>query len=295
MAWVGPWRPQGHWYRGCLHIHTQASDGVLTPSEVIEKYKRAGYHFVCITDHDRFTDASGASGEDFLVLGGIEITCGQNQIGRPYHIVGVGIEGSIRLAQGMTPQQAINAIRERGGLAFVGHPYWSGHTFEDLIELDGIAGLEVFNGVCELLSGKGLSAVQWDDLLARKKHWLGAAVDDFHWGQARDFEAGWVVVRAPSLDEKTILSALGQGIFYSSQGPRIINLESHGPALKVQCSGSRRIDCIVDTDPGNRLEAPAGKSLFDAEFTLPDGASCARVQCIDAAGLVAWSNPIFLT
>jgi len=294
MQWTGPWQAQGEWYRGSLHIHTQASDGALTPAEVVEKHRAAGYHFICITDHDRFTDASGASSDDFLVLGGIEICCGKNQIARLYHVLGVGIQSSIRLAPDMTPQQAVSAIRERAGLAFVAHPYWSGHTCEDLIQLEGVTGLEVFNGLCEMGWGKGLSVVQWDDLLCRNKQWLALAVDDFHGPPRQDLARGWVVIRAQSLDEKAILNSLARGLFYSSQGPRILDLELRGRALRARCSGSRRIDFVFDTEPGWRIEAEPGKSLFEAQFTLPEDATWVRVQCQDATGLTAWTNPIFL-
>ena len=35
-----------------LHVHTTASDGVLSPSEVVNKAKAVGLSCIAITDHD---------------------------------------------------------------------------------------------------------------------------------------------------------------------------------------------------------------------------------------------------
>ncbi|MDO4573679.1 MAG: hypothetical protein Q4D98_00530 [Planctomycetia bacterium] len=40
------------WYRGNLHMHTFRSDGVAFAEEAAALYKRLGYHFVCLTDHN---------------------------------------------------------------------------------------------------------------------------------------------------------------------------------------------------------------------------------------------------
>ncbi len=44
------------WFRGTFHIHTLWSDGYAFPETAIQYYKNAGYHFVCITDHNIFQD-----------------------------------------------------------------------------------------------------------------------------------------------------------------------------------------------------------------------------------------------
>ena len=40
------------WYRGSLHMHTYRSDGAAFPEEAAALYKRLGYHFVALTDHN---------------------------------------------------------------------------------------------------------------------------------------------------------------------------------------------------------------------------------------------------
>ena len=38
--------------RGNLHAHTTFSDGIRTPSALVEEYEQRGYDFLAITDHD---------------------------------------------------------------------------------------------------------------------------------------------------------------------------------------------------------------------------------------------------
>ena len=47
---------RGNWYRGNLHSHTTVSDGVLTPEESVKAFREQGYSFLCISDHNTYTD-----------------------------------------------------------------------------------------------------------------------------------------------------------------------------------------------------------------------------------------------
>ena len=40
-------------YKGDTHLHSCRSDGVGTPFEVACAYRRAGFDFICLTDHHR--------------------------------------------------------------------------------------------------------------------------------------------------------------------------------------------------------------------------------------------------
>lgn len=63
----------GKWYKGNLHAHTVYSDGKLTPEQVIQMYKQHGYSFMCLSEHDFFTDWSNEyNSEKFILLPGLE-------------------------------------------------------------------------------------------------------------------------------------------------------------------------------------------------------------------------------
>jgi hypothetical protein len=42
------------WFRGQLHIHTYWSDGRGFPEQAVEAYRNHGYHFLAVTDHNRY-------------------------------------------------------------------------------------------------------------------------------------------------------------------------------------------------------------------------------------------------
>ncbi|MBI3360546.1 MAG: CehA/McbA family metallohydrolase, partial [Chloroflexi bacterium] len=67
--------PNPGWYRGDFHCHTNHSDGVHTPPELVEVAKAAGLDFFAITDHNRIGAYPGF-GDDpgLLVIPGIEVT-----------------------------------------------------------------------------------------------------------------------------------------------------------------------------------------------------------------------------
>ncbi|MFN2421107.1 MAG: histidinol-phosphatase, partial [Gemmatimonadota bacterium] len=52
MAQEGPQHDAPRWWRGNLHTHTLWSDGDEFPELAVEWYKRHGYHFLSITDHN---------------------------------------------------------------------------------------------------------------------------------------------------------------------------------------------------------------------------------------------------
>ena len=63
----------GNWYKGNLHSHTTNSDGKLNPEEAVKLYKSYGYHFMCLSEHDVYTDLREQFDcEDFILLPGVE-------------------------------------------------------------------------------------------------------------------------------------------------------------------------------------------------------------------------------
>lgn len=77
-----------------LHIHTTASDGSLSPDEVVELAKAAGYRAIAVTDHDNTAGVppAVAAGEKLgiEVVPGIELST--DYMGREVHILGYYID-----------------------------------------------------------------------------------------------------------------------------------------------------------------------------------------------------------
>ncbi len=293
-----PFRAQGRWWRGNLHTHTTISDGRRTPEAVVALYRDMGYDFVALTDHWRWSETRVEG--TLLVLGGIEVD-GVDPAAGVYHLVGLasGLPAALeRPPDGhqLPLDAAIAGLRAAGATAVVlAHPYWSGEMSRDLLGLDGCCALEIYNTNCEVINGKGLSTVHWDDVLASGHRLWGAAVDDAHWwDHSWDAGLGWIWLRAPELSCAAICTALEQGHFYASCGPEISEFGIAGGVAYVRCSPAAVIDFGGFGRYAQRLMAPPGATLAEAECRLDPRQRYVRVTCQDQAGRKAWSNPLFL-
>jgi hypothetical protein len=96
-----------------LHCHTTASDGALTPTEIVQRAVERGVDVLSITDHDTVA-AYGKLGSDDLaklqLVPGIEFSTRWQ--GHTIHIVGLDIDlDSAVLADAVSRQQAARAAR----------------------------------------------------------------------------------------------------------------------------------------------------------------------------------------
>ncbi len=56
---IAPYAAEGadsQWFKGQLHAHSYWSDGRAFPEQALQAYQQRGYHFVSLTDHNRFAD-----------------------------------------------------------------------------------------------------------------------------------------------------------------------------------------------------------------------------------------------
>src|SRR5581483_9387484 len=104
------------------HCHTTASDGMVTPAELVVAAVAAGIDLVAVTDHDTMaavaeTVARGAEA-GIAVVPGQEIT---TRWPAQTHLVGWFLQEPVRM--GMSLEDTVDAIHEQGGLAVVPHPF----------------------------------------------------------------------------------------------------------------------------------------------------------------------------
>jgi hypothetical protein len=224
-----------------------------------------------------------------VLIPGVEISA------RGPHLLQLG------LAQALEPladrQQMIDAVAGQGGLTVMNHPNW-GPRFnhfpqEQLEQLDGAIGLEIYNGVIERLEGAALATDRWDLLLSQGKRAWGLGNDDAH-GPAETGLA-WTTVQARARTPEAVLEALRAGRFYASTGVTIDAVRVDGPAVTVETRDAQRIRFVTrwgvirHTVEGNRAtwEAPDGR---DAQETL----RYVRVECYGRGGLAAWTQPLYI-
>jgi hypothetical protein len=73
-----------------LHVHSTASDGTLTPTEVVQEAARRNLSTIALTDHDTVDGIkealAAAKTTDLTVIPGIELTC--HMSGKEIHMLG---------------------------------------------------------------------------------------------------------------------------------------------------------------------------------------------------------------
>lgn len=120
-----------------MHIHTEMSDGRTKVEDLVDIALAAGLGCIAVTDHNTIAayDMLKDDGR-IIVVPGVEVTSAEG------HILGYGITEDI--PRGMSVLDTVKAIQEKGGLAFVPHPYrmWSGIGEKNIIpEFDGLEAL----------------------------------------------------------------------------------------------------------------------------------------------------------
>src|SRR3979490_2431461 len=103
------------------HCHTFASDGMVTPAELVDAAVKAKVDLIAVTDHDTMDSVKEAQqrGEAAGLPGvpGQEIT---TQRPAMTHMLGWFLEKPIK--RGMSLEDSVAAIHDQGGLAIVPHP-----------------------------------------------------------------------------------------------------------------------------------------------------------------------------
>ena len=283
----------GRWLKGNLHTHTTNSDGHLTPAEIGRIYRDAGYDFLAITDHGRFTDPGPVQDAGLVAIPGMECHAGTNAAGELHHVVALGISEAVRVEPEHGLQGLIDAIREANGHAVLAHPYWHGCTSADLLEADGWFALEVYNQVCQAFIARGESSETWDQVLGAGRQVWGLAVDDCHHA-GPDIFGGWVWVKTDEPTAPGIMQSLLSGRFYASSGPKILSVERDGDRVRVRCSPAQTIALIGKGSSGHACHAPVGELIEEAVLDWGRARDYVRLVVRDERGRGAWCNPEFV-
>jgi hypothetical protein len=302
-----PFNIPGNWYKGNLHSHSTESDGIRSPMEVMDWYSSHGYAFNVITDHNHLTIPDKFGKPPLLAIPGTELTCRRGD--QEYHILGIGLD-SMPIESQQDPQDAINAIKNVGGVSIIAHPYWHDLQLDDMLPLTEHNGIEIYNTGCWIEQQRGHALTHWDALTSRGQKIWGYAVDDAHWKIA-DHGGGWIVVRTIKLDQVSILNAIKDGDFYSSCGPEIHDISIEGDQLTVKCSPARSVyvfdqyhysPLAVNAWDGDTFEEGASnifekvhkfKPIKEAIFKIKPMQELIRIEVVDYQGRSAWSNPYF--
>jgi predicted metal-dependent phosphoesterase TrpH len=168
------------------HCHTTASDGMVSPAELVKSAVAAHLDLIAVTDHD--TMASVKETQKLGAEAGVIVVAGQEITTRwpaQTHIMGWFLDKPVK--RGMSLEDTVGAIHDQGGLAIVPHPFmpvYFGSIQPDmlrrLIEKHPVDGIEmVFTVPIGARRRKLL-----DEFYAANREQLGAALggSDCHFG-----------------------------------------------------------------------------------------------------------------
>ena len=96
-----------------LHLHTTASDGTLTPSELVSKARSAGLSIFSVTDHDTTAGLAeageAARGAGLELVNGIEISAVEDR--RDVHVLGYFIDPAAPVLRNFLERQREDRLR----------------------------------------------------------------------------------------------------------------------------------------------------------------------------------------
>lgn len=174
---------KGNWYKGNLHCHSTNSDGRMKPEDVVKLYKSYGYHFLCFSEHDYYTDLRKQFDcKDFILLPGVEASAvlvneDKTYAKKTHHIHGIlgnqqmqdeAGANLIKHGERFTPpvyveewdglkvaQQLSDSLRAKGCFTTYNHPAWSRVEIQDVVDLKDIWAVEVYNYGTVVECGEG--------------------------------------------------------------------------------------------------------------------------------------------
>src|SRR5262249_32136232 len=163
------------------------SDGDASPDSVVQWYKRHGYHFLSLTDHDKLTKPKRRKSDrqkDFVLLHGVELSSSSRKI--PIHVNALcGHSAAAGVESDKSPSEVlaetIEISRKDGAITLVNHPNFGwALSGPDLLANDGFELLEIASGHPEAHDGGDAahpSAEElWDQYMGKKHRIFSVAV-----------------------------------------------------------------------------------------------------------------------
>jgi predicted metal-dependent phosphoesterase TrpH len=287
----------GRFWKGNIHTHSTASDGVRAPEAVCATYREAGYDFLALTDHFMakygfpIVDTRPFRTPGFTTILGAELHAPATSLGETWHILAVGLPADFPALQ---PGETGAALAARavasGAFVAIPHPAWYGLTAEDANTLPGAHAVEVYNHTSQLRTERGDGVYLADQLLAAGRRIGLIAVDDAHFA-CEDAFGGWVMAKAEANEPDALLEALKAGRYYATQGPLIHDIAWGEEEVEIACSPAASVMVLGRGSRAAQSVAP-GQTRARLKLAALRPGGFARVVVADEAGRRAWSNPV---
>ena len=140
-----------------LHLHTDFSDGLNSPRQVVQAASKAGLHIIAVTDHDTMEGAIRA--QEYSQKRpdlGIKVILGEEVSTLNGHVIGLFLKSFV--PPRLSAKRTVELIHQQGGLAVLAHPFhlYTGKNSEHPKAVE-IIGQIPFDGIETINHGDALS------------------------------------------------------------------------------------------------------------------------------------------
>ena len=325
----------GEFYKANLHSHSTISDGCLTPEEMKALYKSRGYRILAFTDHDSLVCHNDLTDPDFLVLNGFEVQIYDlnwptSRTRKTAHICSIALDPDtvnqpcfhrswytpnrvrhlisydesqpdyVKMYTGEGVSDFMKRSREAGFFVTYNHPTWSLESYPEYSEYKHMNAMEIYNYSSSTLGFAEYNPRVYDDLLRLGNRIYCIGSDDNHNAEPptspySDACGAFTMIKAKSLNYKTVTDAMLRGDFYASCGPLIHSLVFEDGRVKITTSPAKRITLETGVRYAS-AEHPTTADGFitEAEFTVLPDCVYFRITVYDEAGKTASTNAYFV-
>ena len=257
-------KKNGDFYKANLHCHTVLSDGKMTPEQIKDYYKKNGYSIIAFTDHNKYILHDDLKDDNFLPIAGFEAdfhvyskdgvatrlrTCHLNFYAKDKNTTVLLPEPKVYNISVIN--KYIKDMTENGWVCTLNHPTWSLQPTDEVVAIDNITAMEVYNHSCQMCANNGDSQGYYFSYLANGKKAFAVATDDNHCGLLPDGTpdanddvcGGYIQISMPKLSYENFIDAFINGRFYASTGVDIkeLYIDEETDQLVISCSPVKRI------------------------------------------------------
>ena len=319
---INPYKNYPYFYKGQVHCHSNRGreDGTISVKQLLEQYRDYGYHFVCVTEHDR-RKKGGIGGilgqtestpckllfEDPGVADILYIPGEEGGKGNRTHFLELGLsrENPCRPSGDFELKSRIYWVENQGGVAVAPHIDAEGHVWvdEELFDYTWLRGLELRNDN---------NIAVWDRLLSADKTRWGFCVDDAHQREYIDYAGGGhlVVNSTANQPEKVdIINNIRNGNFYAVLRGGGYNRQKPNPQFQEISAGASG-DITVRFNGchtirfrgrnGTLLKEQGGfdennfGQFYSSAYTCNGSEGYVRLELLDSQGTISYSQPLFV-
>ena len=301
---------EGEFYKVNLHTHSTLSDGNFTPEELKGLYRSHGYSAVAFTDHRKFIPHKELTDDKFVALTSTELDFtlkDEEGVICSVHINALSEKEDFEGEYEKMPldyeliNKTVEELKREGHFVTLNHPVWSNMTTEDVMRVNGIDAVEIYNGIGVAFNNYADDTPIYESFLRKGGRANCVSGDDCHkkfddGTPFKEYFTSFTAVKAKELSYGAIVDALKKGNCYCSTGPEFKSLYIEGDILHVECSPVFGVYVHSKYLGAKTQDVRSGDVITHTELDIGSIRKVSPyiwIQLRDTNGNKAWSTPYY--